>query len=381
MVFDSEARMQKPLLRWGILGCANIARKNWKAIWNSQNGRVSAVASRTLQRSQDFIAECQAHAPFEPAPRALASYDELLTSADVDAVYVPLPTGVRGAWIRRAAECGKHVVCEKPCATSAAELTDLLEACRRNHVQFMDGVMFMHSRRLKRIREVLDDGQTIGPIKRITSTFTFRASEEFFASNIRTRGDLEPYGCLGDLGWYCIRFALWAMNWRMPERVIGRALSEFQHPGSQLPVPVEFEGELFFEGGGTSHFYCSFLTETEQWANVSGVHGHLRVPDFVLPFAGSEVAFETGTPVYEVRGCDFEMQPHCRRWAVRESSHGDPSAQESQLFRHFADAVQSGALNPLWPAIAFKTQQVMEACRGTDAGDPAPAAGGNAYLR
>jgi len=220
----------------------------------------------------------------------------------------------------------------------------------------------MHSQRLKRIREVLDDGQTIGPIKRITSAFAFRASEEFFASNIRTRSDLEPYGCLGDLGWYCIRFALWAMNWKLPQRVIGQTLSEYRPPGGQSPVPTEFEGELLFEGGVTSHFYCSFFTETEQWVNVSGLRGHLRVPDFVLPFAGTEVAFETGNPVYAVRGCDFEMRPHCRRWAVKESSHGDPSAQESQLFRHFADQVQSGTLNPLWPDIALKTQQVMEAC-------------------
>ena len=62
--------MDKPLLRWGILGPANIARKNWKAIWNSQNGHVTAVASRDLQRSRRFINECQAQAPFRPAPRA-----------------------------------------------------------------------------------------------------------------------------------------------------------------------------------------------------------------------------------------------------------------------------------------------------------------------
>ena len=72
---------------------------------------------------------------------------------------------------------------------SVVELAEMLEACRRNHVQFMDGVMFMHSRRLQRIREVLEDGQTVGPIRRITSAFAFRAPEEFFASNIRARSE------------------------------------------------------------------------------------------------------------------------------------------------------------------------------------------------
>ena len=355
--------MDKPILRWGILGAANIARKNWKAIWNSRNGCVTAVASRDLQRSRQFINECQADAPFPPAPRALGSYEELLAAPDVDAVYIPLPTGIRGHWVKRAAEAGKHVVCEKPCATSVVELVEMLEACRRHQVQFMDGVMFMHSRRLERIREVLDDGQTVGPIRRITSAFTFRAPEEFFASNIRARSDLEPHGCLGDLGWYCIRFALWAMNWKVPQRVTGQILSEFKHTGSQWPVPTEFSAELFFEGGATSSFYCSFLIETEQWVNVSGTRGYLRVPDFVLPFTGRQIAFQTGNPVFDVQGCDFEMQPHCRRWVVKERSHSHPTAQESRLFRHFAEQVQSGTLNALWPEMALKTQQVMQACR------------------
>jgi predicted dehydrogenase len=364
--------MNQPLLRWGILGCANIARKNWKAIWNSGNGRITAVASRDLDRSRRFIQECQAQAPFEPAPRALGSYEALLAAQDVDAVYLPLPTAIRGTWVKRAAEAGKHIVCEKPCAVSVAELTEMLDACRQHHVQFMDGVMFMHSRRLQRIREVLQDGQTVGPIRRITSAFSFRAPEEFFKSNIRAQSELEPYGCLGDLGWYCIRFALWAMDWQLPGQVVGHVLSEFQHQGSQLPVPTAFSAELFFENGVTGNFYCSFLSETEQWANVSGTHGHLRVPDFVLPFSGDEIAFETGTPMFEVRGCDFEMQPHQRRWVVKERSHSDPTAQESQLSHHFAELVQSGIVNPLWPEIALKTQQVMQACRESANADGRP---------
>src|ERR1035437_9175806 len=141
--------MDKPLLRWGILGTANIAQKNWNAIWNSQNGCVTAVASRDPQRSRRFIDECQAQAPFPSAPRALDSYEELLAAPDVDAVYIPLPTGIRGHWVKGAAEAGKHVLCEKPCATSLVELVEMLDACRRNKVQFMDGVMFMHSRRLE----------------------------------------------------------------------------------------------------------------------------------------------------------------------------------------------------------------------------------------
>src|SRR5262249_36629089 len=158
------------------------------------------------------------------------------------------------------------VLCEKPCARNAAELKEMIEACYRNKVQFMDGVMFMHSARLPKLREVLD--REIGEIKRITSTFSFVGNEEFFANNIRISNSLEPFGCLGDLGWYCIRLALWVMNGQMPEKVIGRVLSSAG--GKSDSVVTEFSGELLFAKGVSSGFYCSFLTETEQWAHISG---------------------------------------------------------------------------------------------------------------
>jgi len=87
------------------------------------------------------------------------------------------------------------------------------------------------------------------------------------------------------------------------------------------------------------------------------------VPDFVLPFFGCEAAFETGQPEQHIQGCDFNVEPNTRRWTVAEYSNSHPSAQESNLFRHFAEQAQSGSLNEAWPQMALKTQQVMEACR------------------
>jgi len=351
------------MLRWGILGTAQIARKNWKAILNSGNGVVVAVASRNGERSRQFVEECQLQAPFEVPPRPLATYQQLIAAPDVDAVYVPLPTGIRKEWVQRAAEAGKHVVCEKPCALTVADLKEMMETCNRNRVQFMDGVMFMHSARLPRMRAVLQDRVALGQLKRITSTFAFEVPDAFFASNVRVQSDLEPHGCLGDLGWYCIRFALWVMDWQLPLRVSGKMLSEFKHSHSKAPVPTEFSGELFFEGGVSSSFYCSFLTGIEQWVIVTGTHGHLHIRDFVLPFSGNELGFEVNKPNYQMRGSDFEMLPHTSALGVKEHSHSHPSAQESNLFRNFADKVLSDKLDESWPDIALKTQIVMQACR------------------
>ena len=348
-------------VRWGILGTAQIARKNWQAIRNTGNAVVAGVASREAPRSRQFIAECQAAAAMAVPPQAFGSYEELLASPEIDAVYIPLPTGLRKEWVIRAAQAGKHVVCEKPCAISVSDLREMLEACRRYRVQFMDGVMFMHSRRLDRIREVLDDGVSVGPIKRIASHFSFLAEEDFFTSNIRMHSGLEPYGCLGDLGWYCIRFALWAMG-SLPRSVSGRMLSQVGRPDSPAPVPTDFSAELLFANGASAGFYCSFVTENQQWVNLSGTRGYLNVSDFVLPFFGSEATFEVTSPSYQVSGCDFNMEPHQRAFAVAEYSNSHSNAQETNLFRNFSNQVRSGQLNSDWPEIALRTQQVMNAC-------------------
>jgi predicted dehydrogenase len=320
------------------------------------------VASRDVERSRRFIDDCQSEAPMEAVPKAYGSYEALLADRDVDVVYIPLPTGLRKEWVMRAAAAGKHIVCEKPCATSVAELGEMLDACRRHHVQFMDGVMFMHSRRLEAIRAVLNDPAGFGQMRRITSSFSFLADEGFFRSNIRASSALEPYGCLGDLGWYCIRFALWARHEQLPRRVSGRILSETASAGSPAPVPTEFSGELFFDDGVSCGFYCSFRAHDEQWATVSGTEGCLRVSDFVLPFFGNESAIELTNASFQVSGCDFNMEERRRLISVAEYSNSHPTSQETNLFRNFSSQVQTGKLNEAWPTQAFKTQQVMNAC-------------------
>lgn len=354
--------MRSSVCRWGILGTAGIARKNWLAIRNSGNGRLVAVASRALDRSRQFIAECQPWAVFDPAPEPVGSYDDLLTRPDVDAIYIPLPTGLRKQWVIKAADAGKHVLVEKPVGCTAADVEEMLAACRRNGVQFMDGVMFMHSQRLNQLRSVLDDGQSVGQIRRITTLFSFLAPEEFHRSNIRAHSELEPLGCLGDLGWYNVRFTLWAMKYQMPLRVSARLLSQRGRADSPTAVPMEFSAELLFPGDVSASFYCSFLTENQQVATISGTKGFATLRDFVLPFYGSEVEFHVTNAAFQVRGCDFNMEDHTRRHAVSEYSNSGAESQETRLFRRFGELVLSRTLDDSWGQIALQTQQVLDAC-------------------
>jgi predicted dehydrogenase len=307
--------------------------------------------------------------PFAQTPRALGSYEELIAADDLDAIYIPLPTALRKEWVIRAAEAGKHVLCEKPCAVTVADLREMIEACRRHRVQFMDGVMFMHTQRLQKMRAVLDDGKTVGKVRRISTAFHFNSDQEFFRTNIRADARYEPAGCLGDQGWYCIRIALWAMNWQLPEKVSARLLASVTKPKGLPPVPTEFSGELFFPGGATCDFYCSFVTAVEQRVNISGAAGHLSLSDFVLPFSGAELGFATGAMDYQRQGCDFLMQERSRHWKVREHSHSHADAQEVNMIRNFTRQAQSGRLEKFWPKISLQTQQVLNAClKSADAG-------------
>ena len=348
--------------RWGIMGTAVIARKNWKAIKNSGNSEITAVASRDLGRSEAFIEECQAHTPLPYHPAALGSYEELINRSDVDAIYIPLPTGLRKEWVIKAAEAGKHVLCEKPCAVDADSLQEMIDACNKNNVQFMDGVMYMHSDRLRAIREVLEDGTSVGDLKRIACQFSFCAPDDFLNSNIRVNSDLEPQGCLGDLGWYTIRFILWVMQAQMPKQVTGRILSDHHHPDSPQPVPMEFSAEMLFDGGVSASFYCSFRTEHQQFAHVSGSKGNIMVPDFVLPYYSNRLGFQVNNAEFHLFGCDFVMEKHLREVSVPEYGNSAEFAQETNMIRRFSEIATSGKLDPTWPDFSLKTQKVMDAC-------------------
>ena len=119
---------------------------------------------------------------------------------------------------------------------------------------------------------------------------------------------------------------------------------------------------MLFPGGVSAGFYCSFVTELQQWAVIGGTRGYLEVADFVLPFAGKELTFELRKSAFETSGCNFRMHTAKEIIAVPEWSHGHPTAQEANCYRSFADQVRSRHLNDSWPDAALKTQIVMGAC-------------------
>ena len=347
--------------RWGFLSTAGIAKKNWRALARTKHGRVAAVASRDLATAQKFIDDCQGSCPQKVTPKPYASYQALLEDPQIDAVYIPLPTALRKEWIIAAAKHGKHVLAEKPAALTAGELQEVLDECKANQVQFMDGVMFMHSQRLPMLRKTLDDGTSVGPITRIATHFSFNGDDAFRKSNIRSNSNYEPHGALGDLGWYNIRMILWTNGWRMPTSVTAKCLRTFQGDGSPRPVPAEFSAELLFDNGVSASFYCSFVTQHQQWVHISGEKGSVWVDDFVLPIFGSNVGYDVVQPEFNANECDFHMHRRVQRCSVAEYDSGHAPSQEINMFETFHAALRGKTPEESWGKMTLQTQQVLDA--------------------
>ncbi len=358
--------MSESVCRWGFLGTAAIGRKVWKAVRMSGNGRIVAVASRSRERAQQYIDECSAEVSQTGSVEALGSYESLLASKDIDAVYIPLPTGLRAQWVIAAAEAGKHVLCEKPAAVDANSARLMIDACNAANVQFMDGVMFDHSARMRAIHRQLREEQTLGKLSRIDTHFSFAGDQSFQKSNIRTNVALEPHGALGDLGWYCIRFTLWATDFEMPTHVRGQSLIGLRGGESAGEVPGEFSGEMRFASGVNASFFCSFLAGGQQTATVSGERGYLTVEDFVLPFYGAESSWREHQHNLSIDNCRWNFAQHTRRHAVPEFASGEPNSQEVNMVRRLANAALSEPIDPFYPELTIKTQRILDACRLSD---------------
>lgn len=155
--------MADTIIRFGIIGAAEIARKVSRAIALAPNATLSAIGSRSVEKASKFASDNG----FSPQVRIYGSYEAVLDDPEIDAVYIPLPTSLHLRWAVLAAQKKKHVLLEKPVALNVAEFDKILEACEVNGVQFMDGTMWMHNPRTAKMREFLSDADKFGQLKSV----------------------------------------------------------------------------------------------------------------------------------------------------------------------------------------------------------------------
>ncbi len=188
-------------VKWGVLGAAKIAlTKVIPAIQKSEFGKVIAIASRDEEKSR---------AAAEPLgiPRAYGSYEELLDDNEIEAVYIPLPNHKHVPWSIRAAERGKHVLCEKPIALSADEARQLLAVRDKTGVQIGEAFMVRTHPQWLKVKELIDAGR-IGELRLVTGHFSYYSRNP---SNIRSKREWGG-GALMDIGCYPIFISRWLFD-------------------------------------------------------------------------------------------------------------------------------------------------------------------------
>ena len=183
-------------LRWGVLSTAAIAQKKViPAMQRGEHTTVTAIASRDLVKAQQA-------AQALGIAKAYGSYEELLADPDIDAIYNPLPNHMHVPWTIKAAEAGKHVLCEKPIALNAAEAATLLAVRERTGVRIGEAFMVDRHPQWRRTRELLTTGR-IGDLRAVAGHFSYT---NINPANIRNQADIGG-GALMDIGCYLIHFA------------------------------------------------------------------------------------------------------------------------------------------------------------------------------
>ncbi|MCQ2005656.1 Gfo/Idh/MocA family protein [Rhizobium sp. NRK18] len=179
------------MLRFGILSTAKIGRELVvPAIQDAENCVVTAIASRDLSKAR-------AMADRFSVPHAFGSYEEMLASDVIDAVYIPLPTAQHIEWSIKAADAGKHVLCEKPIALKAAEIDEVIAARDRNKVLISEAYMVTYSPVWRKVRSLLSEG-AIGKLRHVQGAFTYFNRDPGNMRNIPALGG----GGLPDIGVY-----------------------------------------------------------------------------------------------------------------------------------------------------------------------------------
>ncbi|MDQ6620260.1 MAG: Gfo/Idh/MocA family oxidoreductase [Pseudomonadota bacterium] len=243
-------------LRIGVLGAAKIARLFVDAVRPSRKVLVAAVASRDLERAADFARE-------HGIAKAHSSYETLLVDPSIDAVYVPLPNNLHAKWAIAAADAGKHVLCEKPLAATAAEAMTIFEAARRNGVYIVEGYPYRAQPQTLKLRELLVAG-TVGNLQLIQASFGFPLTDP---ANIRMNPALAG-GALMDAGSYPVSLLRMVTN-SVPARV--HALAQWSPSG----VDVTTLASLQYASGLLAQISCSFATARHRHAFIAGDAGSI----------------------------------------------------------------------------------------------------------
>jgi predicted dehydrogenase len=330
----------RPNLAWGILGTGNIARQFSVGVNACRRGRLASVASRDPAKAAAFA---QTH----NIPHHARSYEDLLADPSIDVIYVSLPNNLHHDWTIKALRAGKHVLCEKPFATSLARAQEMFEAARRAGKVLIEAFMYRAHPLTQAVIEAVNSG-VIGNVRLIRTSFCFKVSK--WQGNIRFDPGLDG-GVLMDVGVYCTNFArLFAKS--EPDRV------HVFHRRHGSGVDDIIAGMLGFPNGVLASFSCGMTVHADNTASICGDEGYLEIPvPWKPPSKGATFTIARSTPP-KMEGAGVKVPPPREIRTIGDV--GELYALEADAF---ADTVLDGAPPFVTAEDTLGNQKVLDELR------------------
>jgi xylose dehydrogenase (NAD/NADP) len=276
-------------VRWGLLSTARINRRVTPGMRDSPIAELVGVASRELARAKKAANDLG-------AKKAFGSYEEMLASDNIDAVYISLPNSLHAEWSIKAARAGKHVLCEKPLASNSKEAATIVKACEKANVLLMEAFMYRHHPQHAKVREILSSGRIGEPLV-VNSRLSIHVESK---DDIRWQGALAG-GALMDVGCYCINASRFLFN---SEPIRAKALWEYD---KKRGVDVTTIGLLEFSKNRYATFVCSLMMERTNYYQIIGTEGSIEVPTCFVPGTADtliKVKDRNGTEELTINGTD-----------------------------------------------------------------------------
>ena len=317
-------------LRWGVLSTAKIGvTKVLPAMQLCEFASVDAIASRNLAKAQETAAKLG-------IPTAYGSYEELLADPNIEAIYNPLPNDMHVPWTIKAAEAGKHVLCEKPISLTVAEAETLLAVRARTGVKIGEAFMVNTHPQWRRVRELIADGR-IGDLRVMNGSFSYFNIDP---NNIRNKVEAGG-GALMDIGCYMVHAARYAFA-AEPTRVVS-SIDRDPVMGTD-----RLTSALMEFAGGQAIFTCSTQMTPYQRVNFIGTKGRIEVeiPCNAPPDRPTRILIDSGADVFG-GGITVETFPICDQYTLQ----GDA----------FSKAVLEGGEVPVPVEDAIANMAVIEA--------------------
>jgi xylose dehydrogenase (NAD/NADP) len=262
-------------LRWGLLGTARINRSIIPALRAASRSVLAGVASRTAERASAYAAEWE-------IPGSYAGYDAMLADPNIDVVYIPLPNHLHVEWTLRAIAAGKHVLCEKPLALTAADVDRVAAAATRRGVVVAEAFMYRHHPLTARAVSLVRDG-ALGPLKAIRGTFTFVLTRPGDVRLVPEWGG----GSLWDVGCYPVSYAR-VLTGEEPVSVTAQAV------GHESGIDMAMGATLLFPRGVLAVIDCGFGAHFRTSVEVAGADAVMTIDTPFKPGAEAELRLTRG---------------------------------------------------------------------------------------